>query len=339
MHIAIAGNIGSGKTTLTRLLCEHFKWTPRFEPVDHNPYLADFYEDMERWSFNLQIYFLNKRFRDVVEISRSSDVIVQDRTIYEDANIFAPNLHDMGLMSSRDFDNYQDLFSLMISLVKAPDLLIFLRSSVPSVVGKIQKRGREYESSIRIDYLTGLNDRYEKWISNYKDGKLLILDVDKYDFEENPADFSTVCDLIEAQLNGLFGFRIGKKQPAHTWPLGPDVRRCFASAVMLYSAAGASSAGASAAGASAAGASAFASAFASALGADLRLRRVAGFLVSFLVAASAASLKSTSSIIAISAASPSRKPVFTMRVYPPGRSAILGATTRNSSLTASFCLR
>ncbi len=204
MHIAIAGNIGSGKTTLTRMLCEHFKWTPRFEPVDHNPYLADFYEDMERWSFNVQVYFLNKRFRDVVEIGRSSDVIVQDRTIYEDANIFAPNLHDMGLMSSRDFENYSDLFSLMISLVKAPDLLIYLRSSVPNVVGKIQKRGREYESRIRIDYLNGLNERYEKWISGYKDGKLLILDVDRLNFEEEPADFSTVCDLITAQLHGLF---------------------------------------------------------------------------------------------------------------------------------------
>ncbi len=204
MHIAIAGNIGSGKTTLTRMLCEHFKWTPRFEPVDHNPYLADFYEDMERWSFNVQVYFLNKRFRDVVEIGHSSDVIVQDRTIYEDANIFAPNLHDMGLMSSRDFENYSDLFSLMISLVKAPDLLIYLRSSVPNVVGKIQKRGREYESSIRIDYLNGLNERYEKWISGYKDGKLLILDVDRLNFEEEPADFSTVCDLITAQLHGLF---------------------------------------------------------------------------------------------------------------------------------------
>ena len=204
MHIAIAGNIGSGKTTLTRLLCEHYKWIPRFEPVDHNPYLADFYEDMERWSFNLQIYFLNKRFRDVVEISRSSDVIVQDRTIYEDANIFAPNLHDMGLMATRDFENYKDLFNLMISLVKAPDLLIYLRSSIPNVVAKIQKRGREYENSIRIDYLKGLHDRYEKWIENYTDGKLLILDVDKYDFEENPADLRTVCDLIDAQLNGLF---------------------------------------------------------------------------------------------------------------------------------------
>ncbi len=204
MHIAIAGNIGSGKTTLTRLLCQQYGWTPRFEPVDHNPYLADFYEDMERWSFNLQIYFLNKRFRDIVEISRSSEVIVQDRTIYEDANIFAPNLHDMGLMSTRDFENYKDLFSLMISLVKAPDLLIYLRSSIPNVVAKIQKRGREYENSIRIDYLKGLHDRYEKWIEGYKDGKLLILDVDKYDVEENPADLRAVCDLIDAQLNGLF---------------------------------------------------------------------------------------------------------------------------------------
>ena len=204
MHIAIAGNIGSGKTTLTRLLCQQYGWTPRFEPVDHNPYLSDFYEDMERWSFNLQIYFLNKRFRDVVEISRSSEVIVQDRTIYEDANIFAPNLHDMGLMSTRDFENYKDLFSLMISLVKAPDLLIYLRSSIPNVVAKIQKRGREYENSIRIDYLKGLHDRYEKWIEGYKDGKLLILDVDRYDVEENPADLRAVCDLIDAQLNGLF---------------------------------------------------------------------------------------------------------------------------------------
>ena len=204
MHIAIAGNIGSGKTTLTRLLCEHFKWTPRFEPVDHNPYLADFYEDMERWSFNLQIYFLNKRFRDIVEIGRSSEVIVQDRTIYEDANIFAPNLHDMGLMSGRDFDNYRDLFNLMISLVKAPDLLIYLRSSIPNVVAKIQKRGREYESSIRLDYLKGLNALYEDWIGNYTDGKLLILDVDKLNFEESAEDFSTICDRIEAQLHGLF---------------------------------------------------------------------------------------------------------------------------------------
>lgn len=204
MHIAIAGNIGSGKTTLTQLLANHYHWTARYEPVDFNPYLADFYEDMERWSFNLQIYFLNKRFRDIVEISKSKDVIVQDRTIYEDACIFAPNLHDMGLMSSRDFDNYQELFELMISLVRPPDLLIYLRSSIPNIVNNIHKRGREYENSIRIDYLTGLHERYEKWISEYKDGKLLIVDVDRLRFGENVDDFNTVTDMIDAQLHGLF---------------------------------------------------------------------------------------------------------------------------------------
>ena len=204
MHIAIAGNIGSGKTTLTRMLADHFHWTPRFESVEFNPYLADFYNDMERWSFNIQIYFLNKRFLDVVEINKHEEVIIQDRSIYEDACIFAPNLHNMGLMSTRDFDNYSSLFSLMVSLVKAPDLLIYLRSSIPHLVGNIQKRGREYESSIRLDYLKGLNALYEDWIVNYKDGKLLVLDVDKLNFEENPEDFSTICDRIEAQLHGLF---------------------------------------------------------------------------------------------------------------------------------------
>jgi Deoxynucleoside kinases len=204
MHIAIAGNIGSGKTTLTKMLVEHFKWTPKFESVDYNPYLADFYNDMERWSFNIQIYFLNKRFLDVVEIRKSDKIIVQDRSIYEDARIFAPNLHDMGLMSSRDFENYQSLFSLMVSLVQAPDLLIYLRSSIPNLVANIQKRGREYESSIRLDYLKGLNERYDKWIDGYTDGKLLIIDVDNLRFQENPDDFAKVCDLIEAQLNGLF---------------------------------------------------------------------------------------------------------------------------------------
>ncbi|MBR6424066.1 MAG: deoxynucleoside kinase [Bacteroidales bacterium] len=204
MHIAIAGNIGSGKTTLTRMLAAHFHWTPKFESVDYNPYLADFYNDMERWSFNIQIYFLNKRFLDVVEINKHEDVIIQDRSIYEDACIFAPNLHNMGLMSTRDYENYASLFSLMVSLVKAPDLLIYLRSSIPHLVGNIQKRGREYESSIRLDYLKGLNALYEQWVENYKDGKLLILDVDKLNFEEKPEDFSRICDLIEAQLNGLF---------------------------------------------------------------------------------------------------------------------------------------
>jgi len=204
MHIAIAGNIGSGKTTLTRMLVDHFHWTPKYESVDFNPYLSDFYNDMERWSFNIQIYFLNKRFLDVVEISKHDEIIVQDRSIYEDACIFAPNLHNMGLMSTRDFENYSSLFSLMSSLVKAPDLLIYLRSSIPHLVGNIQKRGREYESSIRLDYLKGLNALYEQWVGNYHDGKLLIIDVDKLNFEESPEDFSTICDRIEAQLHGLF---------------------------------------------------------------------------------------------------------------------------------------
>lgn len=204
MHVAVAGNIGSGKTTLTRMLAEHFGWTPRYESVEYNPYLADFYQDMERWSFNLQIYFLNKRFKDVVEILKSDDCIIQDRTIYEDAKIFAPNLHSMGLMSTRDFENYSDLFDLMMSLVRQPDLLIYLRSSIPNLVANIQKRGREYENSIRIDYLKGLNDRYEEWIAGYDQDKLLILDVDQLKFEENPKDFETVIDRIDARLNGLF---------------------------------------------------------------------------------------------------------------------------------------
>ena len=203
MHIAIAGNIGSGKTTLTKMLAAYYHWTPKFESVDYNPYLADFYEDMERWSFNLQIYFLNKRFKDVVEISKSPDVIIQDRTIYEDARIFAPNLHAMGLMSTRDFENYSDLFDLMMSLVNPPDLLIYLRSSIPNLVNQIQKRGREYEKSIRIDYLTGLNERYEAWISEYSH-KLLILDVDRIKFENRPEDFQEITDRIDAELFGLF---------------------------------------------------------------------------------------------------------------------------------------
>ncbi len=203
MHIAIAGNIGSGKTTLTKMLAAHYGWTPRFESVDYNPYLADFYEDMERWSFNLQVYFLNKRFKDVVDISKCDDVIIQDRTIYEDARIFAPNLHGMGLMSTRDFENYSDLFDLMMSLVKPPDLLIYLRSSIPNLVSQIQKRGREYEKSIRIDYITGLNERYENWIGGYEH-KLLVLDVDRIKFENRPEDFREVTDRIDAELFGLF---------------------------------------------------------------------------------------------------------------------------------------
>ncbi|MBO7604076.1 MAG: deoxynucleoside kinase [Bacteroidales bacterium] len=203
MHVAIAGNIGSGKTTLTKMLAAHYGWTPKFEPVDFNPYLADYYEDMERWSFNLQIYFLNKRFKDILEISKSDKVIIQDRTIYEDARIFARNLHDMGLMSTRDFENYTDLFDLMMSLVGLPDLLIYLRSSIPNLIAQIQKRGREYEKSIRIDYLTGLNDKYEDWIGSYK-GNLLIVDADHIKFGNKPEDFEQITNLIDAKLYGLF---------------------------------------------------------------------------------------------------------------------------------------
>ena len=203
MHIAIAGNIGSGKTTLTRMLAARYGWTPKYESVDFNPYLSDFYEDMSRWSFNLQIYFLNKRFKDVVEISKTDDVIIQDRTIYEDARIFAPNLHDMGLMSSRDFETYSDLFDLMMSLVKMPDLLIYLKSSIPNLVSQIQKRGREYEKTIRIDYLTGLNNKYENWIKDYK-GHLIIIDADRYKFGNKEEDFEAVTSMIDSELFGLF---------------------------------------------------------------------------------------------------------------------------------------
>ena len=203
MHIAVAGNIGSGKTTLTRMLSQRYGWTPRYEPVDNNPYLDDFYADMPRWSFNLQIYFLNKRFQEVVEISKSTDTIIQDRNIFEYARIFAPNLHGMGMMSDRDFDNYNDLFELMISLVKLPDLMIYIRSTVPNLISQIQKRGREYERSIRIDYLAGLNERYENWIKTYE-GNLIIIDGDNTKFESNVHDFQTITDMIDGRLYGLF---------------------------------------------------------------------------------------------------------------------------------------
>ncbi|MBP3738581.1 MAG: deoxynucleoside kinase [Muribaculaceae bacterium] len=203
MHIAVAGNIGCGKTTLTRMLAERYGWQPRYESVSDNPYLADFYADMERWSFNLQIYFLNKRFKEVVEISHSDEIIIQDRTIFEDACIFAPNLHDQGMMSDRDFDNYRDLFDLMMSLVRLPDLMIYIRSSIPTLVAQIQKRGREYEQTMRLDYLQGLERRYEEWIKGYE-GKLLVIDGDNCKFGERPEDFIQVTDKIDAALFGLF---------------------------------------------------------------------------------------------------------------------------------------
>ncbi|RLD57330.1 MAG: deoxynucleoside kinase [Bacteroidetes bacterium] len=204
MHIAIAGNIGSGKTTLTRLLSKHFKWEPHYEDVDTNPYLNSFYEDMQRWSFNLQIYFLNSRFRQVVEIRKSGKTVIQDRTIYEDAYIFAPNLHSMNLMTTRDFENYYSLFELMSSFIQPPDLLIYLRASVPTLVNQIQKRGRDYEESIRLDYLKKLNERYETWIEGYKHGKLLIVDSDNIDIQDNPEDLGAIIEKINAELHGLF---------------------------------------------------------------------------------------------------------------------------------------
>ncbi|MFN4973016.1 MAG: deoxynucleoside kinase [Bacteroidota bacterium] len=203
MHLAIAGNIGSGKTTLTTLLARHYKFEPHYEDVEDNPYISDFYEDMQRWSFNLQIYFLNSRFSTVQQIQKGKKKVIQDRTIYEDAFIFAPNLHSMGLMSTRDFETYQRLFESMTSAIKPPDLLIYLRASIPTLVNQIQKRGRDYEDSIRLDYLRRLNERYEAWISTYRH-KLLIIDVENLNFAEKPEDLGLVINKIEAEINGLF---------------------------------------------------------------------------------------------------------------------------------------
>jgi len=204
MHVAIAGNIGAGKTTLTKSLAKHFQWEPQFEDVLENPYLEDFYHTMERWSFNLQIYFLNSRFRQILELRKSGKAIIQDRTIYEDAHIFAPNLHAMGLMTNRDYENYRSLFDLMESVVKGPDMLIYLRSSIPNLVAQIHKRGRDYENSISIDYLSRLNERYEAWIHNYDKGPLLIIDVDNINFVDNPEDLGNIITRVDGELNGLF---------------------------------------------------------------------------------------------------------------------------------------
>lgn len=204
MHIGIAGNIGSGKTTLTKLLSNHYGWEPHFEDVDHNPYLNEFYDDMQRWSFNLQVYYLNSRFTQIQEIKEGKSDVIQDRTIYEDAYIFAPNLHSMGLMTTRDFENYFSLFNLIENFISAPDLLIYLRASVPTLVNQIQKRGRDYEESIRLDYLKRLNERYEAWISTYDKGKLLIVDVDHNNFNEDKEDLGKIIQMIDAEINGLF---------------------------------------------------------------------------------------------------------------------------------------
>ena len=204
MHVAIAGNIGSGKTTLTGLLSKHYKWDAHYEDVDDNPYLNDFYKDMQRWSFNLQVYFLKSRFGQVKEIHASEKNVIQDRTIYEDAFIFAPNLHAMGLMSTRDFENYFSLFNLLESFISAPDLLIYLRASVSKLVQNIQSRGRDYEESIRLDYLKRLNERYEAWVSTYDKGKLLIIDVDENSYNENQEDLGKIISSIDAKLHGLF---------------------------------------------------------------------------------------------------------------------------------------
>lgn len=203
MHIGIAGNIGCGKTTLTRMLAEHYGWTPKFEAVTYNPYLEDYYKDISRWSYNLETYFLAQRFKDVLEIARSKEVIVQDRTIMEGVHIFVANNKAMGNLSDRDYDTYMQLFSLMMSMVREPDLLIYLKTSVPKLVEQIQLRGRDYEKSMSIEYLTNLNELYDKWISSYK-GKVLTIEADGLDFEHRPEDFSLITDKIDAQLFGLF---------------------------------------------------------------------------------------------------------------------------------------
>jgi len=204
MHIAIVGNIGAGKTTLAELLAKSYGWDPLYEAVDNNPYLEDFYNDMKRWSFNLQIYFLNSRYRQLMDLQKSGRNVVQDRTIYEDAFIFAENLHDMGLMTTRDYDNYRAIFDNMTAYIKPPDLLVYLKASVPTLVNNIQRRGREYETGIRLDYLSKLNEKYQKWIGGYQLGKLLVIDKDVVDFANNTEDMATVIQMIEREINGLF---------------------------------------------------------------------------------------------------------------------------------------
>jgi len=203
-HVAIAGNIGAGKTTLTTALGNHFGWECHYESADDNPYLADFYEDMTRWSFNLQIYFLNNRYQQVVDIFKGNKTVIQDRSIYEDAYIFAPNLYEMNLMTKRDYDNYFSLFKTMSSQVQAPDLMIYIKASIPTLVKHIHSRGRDYEGSMSLDYLKRLNQKYEKWISSYTEGKLLIIDADNLDFKNNPEDLGSIINSVSSELHGLF---------------------------------------------------------------------------------------------------------------------------------------
>jgi len=204
MHIGVAGNIGCGKTTLTRMLAEHYGWTPKYESVTYNPYLEDYYRDIPRWSFNLEVYFLEQRFQDVLEIARSRDTVIQDRTIFEGVYVFTANNHDMGNLSDRDFDTYMRLFNSMMSMVRTPDLMIYLRSSVPHLISQIQKRGRDYEQTMSIDYLSSLNDRYEKFIGEEYRGKVLVIEADGLDFENNPEDFEMITEKVNAELYGLF---------------------------------------------------------------------------------------------------------------------------------------
>ena len=204
MHIAVSGNIGSGKTTLTEKLAQHYKWTPQYESVDENPYLKDFYEDMQRWAFHLQVYFLNSRFNQVKQIRSSEQTIIQDRTIYEDAYIFAANLYESGMITERDYQNYLNLFESMIHFVQPPDILIYLKADVPKLVAQIQKRGRDFENLIRLEYLHNLNTYYTNWIASYNLGKLLIVDVNDMDFVENIQDFATIVEKIDREIHGLF---------------------------------------------------------------------------------------------------------------------------------------
>jgi deoxyadenosine/deoxycytidine kinase len=203
-HIAVVGNIGAGKTTLTKLLAQHYGWHPQFEKVDDNPYINDFYNDMQRWSFNLQIYFLNSRLKQLLEIQHCDNTVIQDRTIYEDAYIFAPNLFEMGLMTRRDFENYLSIFNTIKKMIRPPELLIYLQASLPALVDQIQRRGREYEDSIRLDYLKRLNEHYNTFIEEYKEGNVLIINVDECNFAENSADLAQVISKIDAEINGLF---------------------------------------------------------------------------------------------------------------------------------------